>query len=100
VKPLGIHPAAEAEIWAELEYYDGKRFGLGRELRFEIRAAFAYIQRNPQGFAADRNKVRRCLLKRFPFSVVFVDETDLIWVLALAHHKRRPNYWKKRLRDK
>jgi plasmid stabilization system protein ParE len=97
VKLIGIHPAAEAEIWAELAYYDAKRAGLGRELKLEIRAAFARIQQHPRAFAADRRRVRRCLLKRFPFSVVYRDEPDAIWVIALAHHKRRPNYWRNRL---
>lgn len=99
MKPLGIHPAAEAEIWAELSYYDEKRAGLGRELKLEIRSAFARIQQHPQAFAADHRGVRRCLLHRFPFSVVFREKADLIWIIALAHHKRRPNYWRKRLGD-
>jgi toxin ParE1/3/4 len=99
VKPIGIHPAAEAEIWAELAYYDNKRAGLGRDLKLEIRAALARIQQHPGAFAADRRHLRRCLLKRFPFSVVYREEEDAIWIIALAHHKRRPNYWRTRLGD-
>jgi hypothetical protein len=99
VKPLGIHPAAEAEIWAELSFYDEKQPGLGAELKREIRLALARIQSHPRAFAADPRKVRRCSLHRFPFSLAYRDEPDAIWILALAHHKRGPNYWRDRLRD-
>jgi toxin ParE1/3/4 len=99
MKPLAIHPAAESEIWTELQFYEDKQEGLGRELKLEIKAALARIQQHPRAFAADRRKVRRCALRRFPFSIAFRDETDLIWVLALAHHRRKPNYWQIRLRD-
>jgi len=99
VKPIGVHPDAEAEIWAELAYYDAKQAGLGRELKLEIRTALLRIQQHPRAFAADRRQVRRCLLHRFPFSLVYREEAEVIWVIALAHHKRRPNYWRKRLSD-
>jgi hypothetical protein len=39
---------------------------------------------------------RRYLLKRYPYAVIYRELDDLIWVVAVAHGKRRPGYWKSR----
>jgi hypothetical protein len=45
--------------------------------------------------------VRRALVgPRFPYSVVYLEDEDEIWVLAVAHAKRRPGYWRGRLKKK
>ena len=36
-------------------------------------------------------------LRRFPYVVVYLDLTETVQVIAVAHSKRRPNYWRKRL---
>lgn len=41
--------------------------------------------------------VKRLPMMRFPFSVVFVQAGERVVVLALAHHRRKPNYWRDRL---
>lgn len=41
---------------------------------------------------------RRCILSRFPYSIIYVESTTEIRVFAFPHHKRRPGYWKPRLR--
>jgi toxin ParE1/3/4 len=41
---------------------------------------------------------RRVLVKRFPYSIVFIDYKDDLWVVAFAHHHRRPGYWRERLK--
>jgi hypothetical protein len=43
--------------------------------------------------------VRRIVIKRFPYDVVFVSRLAYLWVIAFAHHSRRPGFWLKRLRD-
>jgi hypothetical protein len=41
-------------------------------------------------------RLRRALLTRFPFSLIFAEESDAILIVAVAHHKRRPDYWRMR----
>lgn len=41
-------------------------------------------------------QIRRCLVKRFPFSLLFRIETERIYVLAVMHLHREPNYWRTR----
>lgn len=91
------------------------------EAEVEIDQAFAYYRRVSielaQGFGADltdtTNRIlalpnahppigkglRRCLLSRFPYQIVYRVEGDVIRVYALAHLKRRPAYWLKRVRS-
>ena len=99
MKPAGIHPAAEQEIWHEVAYYESKQAGLGRDLIRRVRDALQRIRTSPSSFAVDRHHVRRCPVERFPFSIYYRDNPDLVWIVALAHHARRPNYWRSRLKD-
>lgn len=39
---------------------------------------------------------RRFILQRFPFSIVYLDDPDLVTIIAVAHSKRKPGYWKSR----
>ncbi len=41
---------------------------------------------------------RKVQVKKFPYTVIFVEEGDPIWVVAFAHHRRRPGYWRDRIR--
>ena len=97
MKPLILHPKAEAEFDAAIAYYEKQRSGLGLEFHAEIESAFARIQNNPLAFAQiNQRGVRRCLIKRFPYSIFFLEFEDYLWVAAVAHQKRRPGYWAKR----
>lgn len=42
---------------------------------------------------------RQCLLQPLPYSMIYVDDPTEIRIIALAHHKRRPGYWKRRLKS-
>ena len=68
MKPLIVHPKAEAEFDAALAYYEKQRAGLGLEFHGEIESGFARIQGNPLSFPQiNQRGVRRCLIKRFPY---------------------------------
>jgi toxin ParE1/3/4 len=86
VKLCTLHADAEAELVKALEYYEGKRAGLGRQFRLEFEAALGRIRQDPQLYAAeDELGVRHCPLHRFPYTVVYLDLGDYIWVAAVAH---------------
>ena len=100
MKPVILHADAEEELRAALDYYEGRRSGLGGEFRREFEAALLRVRENPQAYAAEDDPgIRHCPLHRFPFSVVYVELEDRIWVAAVAHHRRRPRYWAHRQPD-
>ena len=64
----------------------------------ELDVAVARISEQPRLFAAYLHSTHRYVLKRYPYAVVYREQPDLIQVVAVAHCKRRPGYWKSRVR--
>lgn len=99
---IRVLEAAAAEAVEAAAWYEARRGGLGSEFRSEFKVALEKLREgilpgSPwPGRLGDRG-VRRILMKRFPFSVVFVTMGQEAVVLALAHHRRRPGYWRQRL---
>lgn len=92
-----LHPDAEVELRGVLDYLDDKQAGLGSELLAEIEMALQRISENPKSYATeDELGVRYCPLGKFPYTLVYLDKEEYIWVVALAHQSRRPAYWKHR----
>lgn len=89
--------AAEAAAW-----YEARRKGLGAEFRSEFEFVFDRLREGglpgtPWAGGLGERGVKRLLMQRFPFSVVFVATGEGVTVLALAHHRRKPGYWRDRL---
>jgi plasmid stabilization system protein ParE len=89
--------SAEAAAW-----YDDRQAGLGDEFLSEIADAIAKIGSDPRSFSRlesyrGRYEVRRCVLHRFPYLIVFACRPDETLVVAVAHARRRPLYWLERL---
>jgi plasmid stabilization system protein ParE len=84
---LRIHRLAVAEIDREVDYYESRQAGLGRELEDEIDTAFSVILRFPDAAPQwrDRPDRRVTLLDRFPFQIPYQIAEATIVVLALAH---------------
>lgn len=99
-KPLRFLHEAEAELRAAAEWYDD-RAGLGDELAAEVQATTTRIAAAPEAFAPARGVrsglgVREAPVKRFPYRVIFVELDEEVRVVALAHKRRRPGYWRRR----
>mgnify|MGYP001106920023 CR=1 FL=1 len=89
-----FHPAAESEYLEAIAYYESKRPGLGASFLAEFETAIGTVleapHRNP---VEQRPDVRRKGLQRFPYTVLYRDAAESVQVLAVAHHRRRPQYW-------
>lgn len=100
MKPVIFHAGAELDLRAAAAYYERERKGLGRELREEVEAAVGRIRRSPRLFPRhDQFGTRKCLVRRFPYTIFFVELEDQIWIAAVAHQKREPGYWSGRRPD-
>jgi toxin ParE1/3/4 len=97
VKPVIIHRKAREELDNSIFYYEKQKTGLGLDFLSEIEQALDTIQRNPSlGGIYKATGLRRYVVQRFPFIIFYTEFDEFIWVVAIAHGKRRPNYWRER----
>src|SRR5688500_4646538 len=91
--PEAIAEAREARLWYRLRSQTA-------EERFhqELRAAIASIREAPHRWPLDTDDLRQCRLSGFPYRLIYWTEGDYSLVVAIAHSKRRPGYWKGRLK--
>jgi toxin ParE1/3/4 len=100
-KPVRVQVAAFEELREAVRWYEGQRVGLGAELYAAVEAAIAVIRESPAtagracGATMER-PARRVRVARFPYVVVFVELPEELQVLAVAHVRRRPGYWRRR----
>lgn len=99
MKPITFHPDADAEIHEAAQYYEDRSTGLGAELLDEVERALGLIARNPEACQRVGSRARRRSLWRFPYNLIYAVYPDRIRIVAFAHQKRRPFYWRKRQRD-
>jgi plasmid stabilization system protein ParE len=92
-----FHPEAEAEFIAAIDYYESRQAGLGSDFAIEVHSAIENILSFPQAWPALEDDIRRCLIHRFPYGVVYSQDEELIFILAVMHLHREPDYWKDRL---
>ena len=98
MKPTILHEEAGAELKAAVDYYEGKSPGLGLDLEVLVRAGVREIEERPAGFPFHRAPpIRQRHLRRFPYTIYYVELSETIWVLAVAHNRKRPDYWRARL---
>ena len=90
-------PQAEEEMNAAAQYYESQSQGLGSDFLLEVERTTEAISSNPKAAPTIRNGIRRRLLRRFPFGLLYKIEEDQILILAVMHHRRRPGYWRDRL---
>ncbi len=93
---LSYHPEAKEEIRKEAAYYQRRRQGLGKEFLAELETVIAKILVNPLRCTRISGRFRCCLIRRFPFGIIYSVDDDQIFVVAVAHTKRKPGYWKHR----
>ncbi len=101
-KPVRLDPEAEAEVRAEIRWYEAESVGLGQQLWDEIQHAVDLIAEHPSigGTVPRLRRIdpppRRLRVRRFPFYVVYRELTDEIELVALAPMRRKPGYWRSR----
>ena len=96
-RPIRFDPAARRELSEAADFYDAEDPGLGLAFLDAAERAFEQIQAFPESSPISLAPVRTKVLSAFPFSVIYwVTDDEVIIVLALAHHRRRPEYWRGR----
>jgi plasmid stabilization system protein ParE len=93
---IDFHPAATAELEDSADWYAERSEAAARGFAEAVDAAIAKIADNPGRFLKIDARHRACSVERYPFQVVFRDDGIRIYIVAVAHAKRRPGYWKDR----
>lgn len=99
-----VHLSAEAEFLEAVRYYGGAERGIGEQFDVEVARAVEDIQWNPDAWPKfpgwDRLPVVHTRkVEVFPYRVVYFVRDDELVIVAFAHQRRRPGYWRDRLDD-
>lgn len=97
MKPVSFQPEALAELENAKAYYEKKLPGLGSRFFDTVEHGLRAISRFPAVHPPHgKTDLRKRVLRRFPYTIYFLESETLIWIVALAHQRRRPDYWKNR----
>ena len=96
MKRVVFHPEAEVEFLAAAGFYEAQRRGLGLEFIAEVRRAAHTLQQHPELGHRFSRRLRRLLVQRFPYGLLYRIEAEEIFIVAVAHLSRRPGYWRRR----
>lgn len=102
-KAIRLDAEAQEEIDHAIDRYENEREGLGFEFFTELSDAITALEEpgpecGPVIGLSDELSVRRKLLPRFPYAIVFVETEAVVRVISVMHGHRRPAYWRKRIR--
>ncbi len=95
---FSFHPEADDEFIDAVAYYEDCEIGLGLDLSREVYATIHNAIDYPTLWSKVGDDVRRCLVHRFPYGVLYSVEPHGIFILAVMHLHREPDYWKHRLK--
>jgi plasmid stabilization system protein ParE len=84
---------AKQELDDAADYLEREFDGLGTSFKAEVELAADRISRHPLAWSIESGEIRKCLLHRFPYKLLYSIETDHLLIIAVAHQHREPDYW-------
>jgi plasmid stabilization system protein ParE len=94
---LEIHPAAIREARAARQWYQARSASAAQRFVVEVEEAVHRVLDDPATFPTYIHGTQRCLLRGFPYLLVYRRTEAAVVIIAIAHGRRRPGYWKRRL---
>lgn len=91
---VAIAPAAESDIANAFAWYKERNRLAADAFRDEVFDTVERIGRAPLSHAADDEGNRRRVVRHFPFSIIYEVRANVVTILAVAHHRRYPGYWR------
>ena len=95
-RSVSFHPEARDELLAATDWYLQRSHTAATEFGAEIDHALVRIQEDPQRYPETRYRRRRFVLLKFPFDLIYRSVGERVEIVAVAHHSRRPGYWRRR----
>jgi toxin ParE1/3/4 len=93
---LRYHPEALVELRESADYYSARSLRASQQFAAAVDRAVDAIHAEPFRFGRVNNADRARRVERFPFQIIYRVLGDVLFIVAVAHAKRRPGYWKRR----
>ena len=90
---------AQKELDDTFDYYEYQQSDLGFRFVQEVYNTISLIKSYPSGWSKVSANTRRCLVKTFPYGIIYQERKDFILIVAIANLHRKPNYWVARIID-
>ncbi|MFZ2448215.1 MAG: type II toxin-antitoxin system RelE/ParE family toxin [Syntrophobacteraceae bacterium] len=84
---------AKQELDDAVHYYELEYPGLGGRFKEEVRKTVLRIAEYPKAWSIERDDVRKCSLHKFAYKLLYSVEANHIFIIAVAHQHRKPDYW-------
>ena len=99
MKAISLHEEADAETVRIAMLYNREEPGLGFEFLEELDRALQLPRGNPKACPEVYKGIRRLTMRRFPYSIYYVEESQRLRVLSVAHNRQKPGYWLERMKQ-
>jgi len=93
---FSFHPEAEIEFNKSIDYYEEIGSGLGYDFALEVYSTIKRSVEFPDAWTVFEGEIRRSLVKRFPYGILYSKEQKGIFIVAVMNLHRQPEYWKHR----
>src|SRR5437660_1726118 len=94
--PIRLLPDAKDEFDAAADWYEQRQAGLGADFVARVREVFQRITANPKVHSVVYQDVRKAVVKRFPYIVLYREDQAEIVVISVFHTSRDPSSWQSR----
>ena len=91
---------AQAEATEAAVFYEHCRPGLGHDFTDAVEEGLKQITQRPLLWRRFKGRFRRYILRRFPYAIIYAIEPDRLYVAAVMHMKRKPDYWLARISER
>ena len=97
IRRIIFKPEAQLDATEAYEWYEERDPGLGAEFMRAVDLAVHQIKRYPEMYPLVHKNVRQGLTRRFPYSIFYVVEDDLVYVVSVFHASKDPRTWENRV---
>jgi plasmid stabilization system protein ParE len=97
VRSVEFHPEAQREFVSAARFYERQTVGLGIDFITTVQNTYERLVESPASGPPFGPRLRRVLVPKFPYGLLYRVEPERIYVIAVMHLHRRPGYWRSRL---
>ncbi len=94
---IRFHPEVYKDVASAYDWYESYANGLGNDFTCELELGLESIASMPEAWSKFGRKFRRFHMSRFPFAIVYSFGDQCVYVLAVMHQRRKPDFWKSRI---
>ncbi len=94
---IDFHPEATSELEESADWYKERSRVAERGFLLAVESAIHKLEKDPKRFPRLDARHQSCSVETYPFQIIFRNDGRRIFIIAIAHAKRRPGYWRERL---